>query len=491
MAGASLLFECKKIELWRWVLETNLLVRELNQLLGPAKVRHLETDLLCYSYDSSLESQMHNWVPQAVVIARSPEDVIATNRFASENSLPVTTRGAATGQTAGSVAVQGGITLDLSQMNKIRELDADNLQVIIEPGVVHSDLNDFLAKKKLLFPPDPGSSKMATVGGMVANNSRGMRAIKYGSTGDYVLGMKVVLADGQMITTGSLHSRAVQSSSGLELTKLFVGSEGVLGVFVELRLKVIPTPQTRGLVLAVFDSLEASGESVLEVFRAGILPSAIEILDASAIKAVNLFRPNMNLPEADAILLFELDGNPDSVRYDGQRVAEIVKPLARNVEWSDEKARVNALWEARSLVGAASGQVVPGAARVYAGEDIAVPIARVPETLRTIRNIGEKHGVVLVTYGHVGSGNMHTAPVIHVSDADQVRRVGLIAEEIHQLALTMGGTVTGEHGVGVTRIPYMRAEHGAALDVMWRIKKALDPQNVLNPGKIFSPQEFV
>jgi glycolate oxidase len=471
-------------------LNTSELVKELQQWVGPDKVRSTETDLLCYSYDSSLESQMHQWTPQAVVIAHSTEDVVTTVQFAAEKGVPVTTRGAATGQTAGSVAVCGGITLDMSQMNKIIELDADNLQVIVQPGIIHADLNDFLSQKRLLFPPDPGSSKMATVGGMIANNSRGMRAIKYGSTGDYVLGLKVVLADGQVITTGSLDSRAVQSSSGLELTKLFVGSEGLLGIFVELRLKVIPTPQTRGLVLAVFDRLEDSGQSVLEVFRAGILPSAIEILDASAIKAVNLFRPKMNLPEADAILLYELDGNAESVKHDGQRVADIVRPLARSVEWSDEKARVNALWEARSLVGAASGQVVPGAARVYAGEDIAVPIARVPETLRAIRNIGEKHGVVLVTYGHVGSGNMHTAPVIHVSDSDQVRRVRLIAEEIHQLALKMHGTVTGEHGVGVTRIPYMRAEHGPALDVMWRIKKTLDPQNILNPGKMFSPEEF-
>ncbi|MCL4533741.1 MAG: FAD-binding oxidoreductase [Bacteroidetes bacterium] len=471
-------------------METDTLVRGLQQAVGDAKVRHAHADLLCYSYDSSLESQMHQWLPQAVVIPRSIDDVVSAVRFAAQHGVPITPRGAATGQTAGCVAPRGGIIIDMSQMNHILELDADDLQVIIEPGVVHANLNEFLAKKKLLFPPDPGSSKMCTVGGMVANNSRGMRAVKYGSTGDYVLGIKLVMADGQLITTGSMSSRAVQSSSGIDLTKLFVGSEGMLGVFVQLRLKVIPAPQTRGLVLAVFDRLEDSGQSVLEVFRAGILPSAIEILDASAIKAVNIYRPSMDLPEADAILLYEVDGNPESVKYDGQRIAEIVRPLARTVEWSDEKQRVNALWEARSLVGAASGQVVPGAARVYAGEDISVPIARVPETLRAIRNIGEKHNIVLVTYGHVGSGNMHTAPVIHVNDADQVRRVGLVADEIHHLALKIGGTVTGEHGVGVTRIPYMREEHGPALDVMWKIKQALDPQNIMNPGKTFSPEEF-
>jgi glycolate oxidase len=323
---------------------------------------------------------------------------------------------------------------------------------------------------------------------MVSNNSRGMRALKYGSTGDYVLGLEVVLPDGRIVTTGSVRSRALQSSSGFELTKLFVGSEGMLGVITEMRLRVIPKPLTRGIVMAQFDRLVAAGESVQAVLGAGILPSAIEILDASAIRAVNIYRPAIGLPDAAAILLYEVDGNPASVAADARRVADVVAPLAARVEWSAEPPRVAALWEARSVVGAASGQIKPGCARVYTGEDICVPLTRVPETLQAIQDLARGHDLTVVTYGHIGNGNLHPAPVIDVADPEQVRRVRLFADAVHRLARRMGGTVTGEHGVGITRIAYMREEHGAALDVMWTLKQALDPSNVMNPGKMFPPE---
>ncbi|HLZ10360.1 MAG TPA: FAD-binding protein, partial [Chloroflexota bacterium] len=341
-----------------------------------------------------------------------------------------TPRGAATGQAGGALPVHGGIVVDVSRMSRIVELDAENLQVIIEPGVVHADLNDFLARSKLIFPPDPGSSRMCTVGGMVSNNSRGMRAIKYGSTGDYVLGLEFVLPDGQVIVTGSTNSRAIQSSSGFELTKFIVGSEGMLGIISQLRLRVIPKPLTRGIVLARFSHLSPAGESVGVVFSAGIIPSAIEILDASAIKAINIYRPALQLPDSEAILLYEVDGNAPSVACDAKRIAELVAPLADTVEWSDEPKRVAALWEARSVVGAASGQIKPGAARVYAGEDICVPLRRVPETLLAIQALAKEHDVTVVTYGHIASGNIHPSPVIDVSDPEQVRRVRLFADAV-------------------------------------------------------------
>ncbi|HEY8885240.1 MAG TPA: FAD-binding oxidoreductase, partial [Chloroflexota bacterium] len=283
-------------------------------------------------------------------------------------------------------------------------------------------------------------------------------------------------------------SRALQSSSGFELTKLFVGSEGMLGVITRLRLKVIPKPRTRGIVMGEFGRLTAAGESVVAVLNAGILPSAIEILDASAIKAVNIYRPGLKLPNAEAILLYEVDGNAPSVAHDARKIAEVVTPLADRVEWSDEPKRVAALWEARSVVGAASGQIKPGSARVYAGEDICVPLLRVPDTLLAIQRLAQQHDLTVVTYGHIASGNIHPAPVINVADPEQVRRVRLFADAVHRLAREMGGTVTGEHGVGLTRIAYMREEHGPALDVMWTLKQALDPHNIMNPGKLFPPE---
>jgi glycolate oxidase len=441
--------------------------------------------LECYAYDASFEAMMAPRLPDVVVQPRHTDDVSRTLAFASEHRLPVTPRGAATGQAGGALPVRGGIVVDVSGMNRLLEFDGSNLQVIVEPGIVHADLNDALARAKLIFPPDPGSSRMCTVGGMVSNNSRGMRAIKYGSTGDYVLGLEVVLPDGRVIETGSTRSRALQSSSGFELTKLFVGSEGMLGVITRLRLKVIPKPRTRGIVMGEFGRLTAAGESVVAVLNAGILPSAIEILDASAIKAVNIYRPGLKLPNAEAILLYEVDGNAPSVAYDARKIAEVVTPLADRVEWSDEPKRVAALWEARSVVGAASGQIKPGSARVYAGEDICVPLLRVPDTLLAIQRLAQQHDLTVVTYGHIASGNIHPAPVINVADPEQVRRVRLFADAVHRLAREMAGTVTGEHGVGLTRIAYMREEHGPALDVMWTLKQALDPHNIMNPGKLF------
>jgi glycolate oxidase len=454
-------------------------------LLGDEPIRWRDLDLLAYSYDSSFATQVASHTPDVVVLPRTAQDVEAVVRFAHDNDVPLTPRGAATGQTGGGVAAKGGIVLDTSTLNRILELDADNLQVICEPGVVHADLNAYLAKQRLLFPPDPGSTKMCTVGGMVANNSRGMRAIKYGSTGDYVLGLDVVVPPGHTITTGSLGSRAVQTSSGLDLTKLMVGSEGLLGVFTRLRLKVLPMPASRGIVLAAFDRLEDSGLAVIKVLRAGLLPSAIEIMDSSAIKAANLYKPSLNLPAAEAILLFEVDGSKPAVAHDAQRVAEILKEITPRVEWADEPRKVAALWEGRSVVGAASGQVRPGATRVYAGEDICVPITRVPEALRGIQDIGKKHDTIIVTYGHIASGNLHAAPVIDMASTAEKARVVLVADEIHQMALRLGGTVTGEHGVGMTRRSYMTQEHGAALETMRSIKQAIDPKGILNPGKIF------
>ncbi len=427
-------------------------------------------------------------LPEVVVQARNVHDVSATLAFAYEQRVPVTPRGAATGQAGGALPARGGIVLDMSGMNRVVELDARNLQVFVQPGIVHADLNAYLARFGLIFPPDPGSSRMCTVGGMVSNNSRGMRGVKYGPTGDYVLGLEVVLPNGTVITTGSQNSRALQSSSGFELTRLFVGSEGMLGVITEMRLRVIPKPRCRAMVMAEYGTLEAAGESVVAVLGAGILPSAIEILDSSAITAVNIYRPALMLPDAEAILLYEVDGNALSVTEDARRIAEVVTPLADRVEWSDEPKRVAALWEARSVVGAASGQIKPGCARVYAGEDICVPLARVPETLRAIQDTARRYDLTVVTYGHIASGNLHPAPVINVADTDAVGRVRRFADAIHRLARQMGGTVTGEHGVGLTRIAYMREEHGAALDVMWQIKRTLDPFNIMNPGKMFPPE---
>ena len=458
---------------------------DLRAVVGTSRVLDDTAELRTYAYDASFLTQLAPHSPDAVVIAASTEDVSAVMRYATAHQIAVTPRGAATGQAAGAVALEGGIVLALNAMNRILEIDVANMQVFCEPGVVHAQLNAALAPHGLVFPPDPGSSRMATVGGMASTNAHGMRAVKYGPTSSWVLGLEVVMPDGEVIETGSVGSRAKQSSAGLELTKLIVGAEGTLGVITRLRLKLMAIPPARAIVLGLFDALDQAGQAVQAVFGAGVSPSAIEILDERCIQAINLYRPVMNLPRVEALILFEVDGNPPGVRWDAERISAVIAPFAQRTEWSDEPARINALWEARSVVGAAVGTLRPGSNRAYCGEDICVPVARIPETLRAIQEISARYRIPIATYGHIGGGGLHPGHLIDGRDPDEIQRVLLVADEIHHLALRMGGTTTGEHGVGAARAPYMLEEHGPALDVMRRLKRAVDPHGIMNPGVIF------
>lgn len=466
-------------------MERNVIKKTLVDMLGRDKVLTEELDLMYYSYDSSFLTKMERAFPDAVVLPRSTEEVQKVMKFAYDNKIPVTPRGAGTGETGGSAPLSGGIVLDMSAWDEIVEVDAANMQVIVRPGVVHADLNDHLSQFNLFFPPDPGSSLMCTVGGMVANNASGLRAVKYGCTEQYILGLEVVLPDGSVIITGGMKSKAIKNVSGMNLTKLFVGSEGVLGVITRVRLRCWPKPKARGIVMAVFDNLDDAPATVLAVYRAGILPSGIEILDSSAIKAVNEFKPHINLPTAEAILLFEVDGNPASVDYEGTNIAEIAGQRASKVEWATDPDRMKALWEGRSVTATAAARVRADGSRIFAGEDIAVPLSSVADTLRRIRALGEKYGIPVVNYGHIGDGNVHTAPVIDPENKAEVEQVLKLVDEIHLLAIELQGTTTGEHGVGAVRRQYAVLEHGHSVDVMRAIKKSVDPDNIMNPGKLF------
>ena len=459
--------------------------KDLIDLLGKDKVLTKELDLMYYSYDSSFLTKLEPKDPVAVVLPKSTEDVQKVMRYAYENRINVIPRGAGTGETGGCIAISGGIVLDLSSWDEIVEIDAANMQVIVRPGIVHARLNEQLAKFNLFFPPDPGSSQMCTVGGMVANNASGLRAVKYGCTEQYILGLEVVLPNGDVIITGGMKSKAIKNVSGLNLTKLLVGSEGVLGIITCIRLRCWPKPKARGIAMAVFDNLDDAPATVLEVYREGVLPSGIEILDSSAIKAVNQFKPEINLPDAEAILLFEIDGNPPGVEYDGKLIQEVAGRRARQVEWATDPQRMAELWEGRSVTATAAARVRADGSRVFAGEDISVPLSRVADVLRAIRSLGEKHGVQVVNYGHIGDGNVHTAPVINPEDPEEVERVLKLVDDIHLLAIEMEGSTTGEHGVGVVRRPYAEKEHGLAVQYMKGIKQVFDPRGIMNPEKLF------
>jgi len=460
------------------------LLAKIREIVGPENFFPTDTDRLCYATDSSLLSQINNWVPDLVIRVSTTEQVSKVLKLANEYRVPVVPRGAGTGQCCGAVAHLGGITMDLSGMNRILSFDLENLQITVQPGIVHAELNKALAPHGFFFPPDPGSTKMCTLGGMVAFNSSGQRSVKYGTTKQYILGLEAVLPTGERIVTGGVRSRALKSVAGYDLTGLLTGSEGTLAVITQIRLKVLPIPEKRGLVVAFFDRLEATGEAVVQVFRRRLLPSAIEIMDKTAMKAATLYKPDLNLPEAEAMLLFEVDGSPADVAYQGESISAICQQFAQQIEWTDDPQRLNELWGARSVVGAAAGRVKPGATRVYIGEDICVPINKVAQALRIIQNTSAKYNIPIVTYGHIGDGNLHAAPVINPYDPCEIEQVKQIGDEIHRMALELEGTTTGEHGVGLTRASYMEEELGFSLQVMRRIKRALDPLNILNPGKM-------
>lgn len=462
------------------------IAKAMEQFIDAERVLSDELDLLHYSYDSSFHAKMNRLLPEVVVLPQTTQEVSEIVKYAHNNNIPITPRGAGSGETCGGVAINGGILLDMSSWDTIEEVDVDNMQAIVRPGVVHANLNEHLAKYKLFFPPDPGSTKMATIGGMVSNNSSGLRAVKYGTTEQYILGLEVVLPNGEIIVTGGANCRAIKNVSGLNLTKMFVGSEGILGVITRVRLRVWPKPKSRGIAMAIFPKLEDAPKAVLAVYQAGILPSGIEILDDSAIKAINMYRPEINLPDAEAILLFEVDGNPPSVEYEGKTISQAIKSLASKVEWSTDPKRMSDLWQGRSVVAIAAARVRPDGSRIFAGEDVSVPLNKVVDMIGEIKRIAAKYDINVVLYGHIGDGNLHTAPVINPDQPEEVERVTKLVDEIHKTAIKLGGTTTGEHGVGVVRSQYASLEHGNAVYTMADIKNALDPKGIMNSGKLFA-----
>ena len=459
----------------------------LRDVLAHDRVIDDPATLLPYAYDASFWSLRSRRVPAAVAVPETTAEVVAIVKLANELGTPIVPRGAGTGQTGGAIAKEGGIVISFARMRKIHEIDRRNLQSIVEPGLVYLDFQAALAPHGLFFPPDPGSGRACTLGGMAANNASGPHAVRWGTTSAYVLGAEIVLADGSVITTGGVRSKALKSSSGIDLTKLFVGSEGTLGIFTKLRLRVQPRPPARAVILAGYAALEDTVASLDDLFAAGVLPSTAELLDRSAVEAIQRWKPELGLPEGEAVLFIEVEGTPEQVAANVRYTEAIVRRRATVTRFAEDEREIQRLWSARSGMAAAAALAHPGKHRIFAGEDLAVPLSEVPRTVRRARELGAELGVAVIFYGHFGDGNVHSAILIDPEDADEVRRADELADRLHKLAIEVGGTVTGEHGTGVVRAPYMRAEHGDALDVMKRIKGLLDPRGILNPGSLYGP----
>src|SRR5881628_1851594 len=461
------------------------LAERLRRLLPHEAVIDDPATLLPYAYDASFWSLRQQRLPDVVVVPRTTEHVQRVVRFADETNTPVIARGAGTGQTGGAVAAQGGIVVSFARMREVVQIDRANLQAVVRPGLVFADFQDALRPHGLFFPPDPGSGRACTLGGMAANNASGPHAVRWGTTSAYVLGAEIVLADGSVITTGGVRSKALKSSSGIDLTKLLVGSEGTLGIFTKLRLRVQPRPPARAVILAGYAALEDTVASLDDLFAAGVLPSTAEFLDRSAVEAIQRWKPELGLPEGEAVLFIEVEGTPEQVAANVRYTEAIVRRRATVTRVAEDEKEIARLWSARSGLAAATALAHPGKHRIFAGEDLAVPLSEIPRTVRRARELGAELRIAVVFYGHFGDGNVHTAILIDPEDADEVRRADELADRLHRLAIEVGGTVTGEHGTGAVRARYMRAEHGDALDVMKRIKNVMDPKGLLNPGKIY------
>lgn len=453
------------------------LLEDLQKIIDDRnRVSTSPSELYCYSLDASQIEGM----PDVVVRPLSTGEVSKILKLAYHQRVSVTARGAGTGLAGGAVPLKGGIVLDMSAMNRVTEVDVANLQAEVEPGLVRDDFNEALKPYGFFFPPDPGSSAMCTIGGMIANNASGMRCVKYGTTRAYVLDLEVVLADGTVINTGS---RVLKSSAGYDLTRLMTGSEGTLGVITRAKLKIAPLPKARRLILTAFSSAEEAGRAVVRVLSSGIAPSACEILDRTTISVLKQCDKRLVLPDGD-VVLFEVDGTEASTEEEVKGIAEACSPTAISITMAQSQMAMEDMWAARKLVGASISRLQPEKSRVYVGEDVGVPIKRIPEIIEKVQEISDDVGLPVMKFGHVGDGNLHVALFIDVTKRDQRDKLMEAADRIHVAALDLGGTVASEHGIGKARAQYMRRQHGPALDVMRAIKRALDPIGILNPGKL-------
>ena len=452
-------------------------IDELKQVLGEGNVETGTIDCISVSRDMSV----HEGVPEVIVFARTTEEVVGVVKIAAAHKVPLVARGAGTSVTGAALASRGGILLDLSRMNQVKELNKNDGYVIVEPGIVCNALNARLEPTHF-FPPDPGSAPICTIGGMIACNASGVRAVKYGTTRDYVMGLEVVLADGRIIHTGSL---APKTSAGYDLTHLFGSSEGTLGIITAATLKILPKPAYIAFAKATFPSVEAAGNVVEKLLTSGIRLSSCEILDELSIEVVKKAMKLEFPPEVKCVLFMEIDGHKLEVQDNITRIDALCKDLGGfGNEWSDDPAQRLAMWSARQGLVPSLSRVKPGYRLIPIVEDFGVPISQIPATIKAIQNVGKKHNFPIATFGHIGDGNLHAVIVMDVRKKEEWETVRKIAQDFIDLTLEFHGTLTAEHGLGMAKSPYIKTELGNALGVMEQIKKSLDPDNILNPGKM-------
>ena len=451
------------------------ILEKLREIVGAENVATEVQDMICYGYDAT---QME-FLPDCVVHPDGGAEVSQVLALANREGFPVFPRGAGSGFTGGALPKGGGVVLVTTRMNRILRIDTDNLVAEVEPGVVTEIFQIAVEKLGLFYPPDPASLKFSTLGGNVAECAGGPRAVKYGVTKDFVMGLEVVLPTGEVIRTGG---ETVKGVVGYDLTKLICGSEGTLGVITKIIFKLLPYPDAKKTMLAVFDSIDGAARAVSTIIKGKIIPTTLEFLDHATLTCVER-RFNLGIPpEGRAVLLIEVDGDRDLIEKQAGLINALIKPLGLvQFRVAKDAAESEELWRVRRLVSPSLRDVNPD----KFNEDIVVPRSRVPDVIRRIEQIQKRYDIPIVNFGHAGDGNIHVNIMIDKSVAGQQEKAHEAIKEVFQAALDLGGTMSGEHGVGLSKQPFIPMELSAdQIGAMRAIKRALDPRNILNPGKM-------
>ena len=455
------------------------LVAKLTALVGSDVVRSDAVSLQAYSRDAT---PMFEGLPEVIVAPRNTAEVAKIVKFAHDTKTPIIARGAGSNLCAATVPLNGGIVMSMTNMNQILEVSKSEMIAVVQPGVTNLVLDQLVEKEGLRFVPDPGSRNVSTIGGNVATSAGGLRGLKYGTTRNYILGLEAVLGTGEVIRTGG---RLVKDVAGYDVTRLLVGSEGTLAVFTEIIVALAPRPEASKYGVAYFEDLAAAAGAVEKIITSGILPATLEFLDNTCLVAVEDFAHLGLDTKAGALLLFGDDGDAISIEQSVSKMAEIAKASkgCRGVTLAADIAAAEALLYARRCS-------LPALARLSSLsilEDIAVPRSVMAEVVNRIEGIGKKHGLRIGTFGHAGDGNLHPTIVLDKDNPKEVAAAELALSEIFALPLEFGGSITGEHGVGSAKLPYLEAKIGSAnMQLQRSIKKVFDPAGILNPGRIGS-----
>jgi glycolate oxidase len=453
------------------------LVEALRAVVGEAHVLVEREDVIPYGFDGTAALKAR---PGAVVFPHSTEEVAGCVRLARERGVPVVTRGSGTGLSGGSVPIEGCVVLCVAQMDRIVEVDEKNLTLHAECGVITKAIDDAAQAVGLFYPPDPGSMKISTIGGNVAENSGGLRGLKYGVTRDYVMAIRVVLPDGTVTWLGN---KCVKDVAGYSMKDLFVGSEGTLGIITEVILKLVPKPTARRTMLALYDSMGAAAETISAIIAAKIIPCTLEFLDKVTVGCVEDYA-KIGLPtDVEALVLMETDGHPVVVAEEAEAMMRIARECgAREVKAAANEAEGAQLAAARRNAFSALARIRPTTIL----EDVTVPRSELARMVAFIAEVAVRHRLQVGTFGHLGDGNLHPTFLTDERDGEEMHRVEAALEEIVNETIRLGGTVTGEHGVGLAKKAFVKRQLGeGSYDLMRSIKRALDPEGLLNPGKIF------